>query len=291
MYFLFYGVWYSFSLLPWRFFYLISDFVLYPFVYYILKYRLKIVRRNIVNSFPEKSKEERLLVEKNFYHWFCDCIVEGFKQISMSPKEIERHMKIEGIVECEQELLESPNSMAVMYIGHYANWEWLTAAGLQLSNKCFVSQIYHPLHNKILDRIIYGNRSKCGIFNVPMKDAIRVLKEKNNQGVKTITAFVADQSPRVHSIFHRMNWLNQDTPVITGPEFLGSQIGALYYYTEVVRLRRGYYHAVVRRLHPILNTPYPYTEAYMRELEKNIHQTPQMWLWTHNRWKFGKNIF
>lgn len=286
MYYLIYGIWYTFSLLPWRIFYFLSDYVIFPLVYHVIGYRRKVVRSNIANSFPEKTDAEHAQIERDFYHWFSDCIVESIKQMSMSPADLERHMKVEGIVECERELHASDASMAVVFVGHYANWEWLTAAGLQLSSDTYVAQIYHPLHNKVLDRIIFGNRSKCGVFNLPMKATIATLRQKHADGIKSIAAFVSDQSPRVTSIRHRMPWLHQDTPVITGAEFIGGQVGALYYYAQVTPLRRGYYQTTVHRLHPVPDTPYPYTEAYMRALEADIKAHPHLWLWSHKRWKY-----
>jgi len=30
------------------------------------------------------------------------------------------------------------------------------------------------------------------------------------------------------------------------------------------------------------------TKRFAQELEKNILEQPELWLWTHNRWKWGK---
>ena len=52
-----YGVLYLLSLLPMRIHYLFSDFF-YLLVYYVVRYRVKLVRKNLADSFPEKSAEE-----------------------------------------------------------------------------------------------------------------------------------------------------------------------------------------------------------------------------------------
>jgi KDO2-lipid IV(A) lauroyltransferase len=44
------------AMLPFSVLYFFSDFI-YPFVYFVFKYRQKVVRKNIVNSFPNKSKK------------------------------------------------------------------------------------------------------------------------------------------------------------------------------------------------------------------------------------------
>ena len=47
------------ALLPFRVLYLISDF-LYFLIYKVIRYRVKVVRRNMKASFPEKSEKELL---------------------------------------------------------------------------------------------------------------------------------------------------------------------------------------------------------------------------------------
>ena len=61
------------SYLPFWFMYLISDF-LYLIAYQIIGYRKKVVRENLSKSFPIKSKEELLKIEKEFYYHLSDLI-------------------------------------------------------------------------------------------------------------------------------------------------------------------------------------------------------------------------
>ena len=119
-----YGVLYLLSLLPLRIHYLFSDFF-YLLVYYVVRYRVKLVRKNLADSFPEKSAEELRKTEKAFYHWFCDYIVETIKLISISKKELQRRMVFKG-VEVIDEMIENGQSCA-MYLGHYCNWEWVSS--------------------------------------------------------------------------------------------------------------------------------------------------------------------
>ena len=73
-------LWYLLSLLPLRFLYFISDLLFYP-LYYCIRYRRKIIRNNLSNSFPEKDLKEIVQIEKQFYSFFCDYIVETLKLI------------------------------------------------------------------------------------------------------------------------------------------------------------------------------------------------------------------
>ena len=56
-YYLINGFWWLFSLLPLRLLYVLSDCVYY-LLYYCIRYRRKVVRKNLVNSFPGKSEKE-----------------------------------------------------------------------------------------------------------------------------------------------------------------------------------------------------------------------------------------
>ena len=57
-----YAIFYAMSLLPYRVMYCISDFF-YLIIYYIVRYRKNVVRKNLTSSFPEKSEEEIIDIE------------------------------------------------------------------------------------------------------------------------------------------------------------------------------------------------------------------------------------
>ena len=97
-------LWYLLSLLRLRFFYFISDLLFYP-LYYCIRYRRKIIRNNLSNSFPEKDLKEIVQIEKQFYSFFCDYIVETLKLFSISKKQLMRRMTFEGLDEIVERLL------------------------------------------------------------------------------------------------------------------------------------------------------------------------------------------
>lgn len=71
------------SILPFPVLFAISDglrFVLYR----LIGYRVKVVRENLVRSFPEKSDSERKQIEKDFYKHLGDLFVETIKGMSIS---------------------------------------------------------------------------------------------------------------------------------------------------------------------------------------------------------------
>ena len=144
LYWLTYGTLYLLSLLPLRVHYIISDFI-YLVVYHLVGYRVKLVRKNLADSFPEKSETELRRIERDFYRWFCDYLVETVKLLTISEKELKLRMVFKG-TEIVDEVVESGQSCAA-YLGHYCNWEWITSLPLWVSPKAQCGQIYHVLEN------------------------------------------------------------------------------------------------------------------------------------------------
>ena len=91
-YFIAYGIWWILSLLPFGVLYLLSD-GLYLLISHVVRYRHRVIWHNLRTSFPEKSEDELRQIEKNFYKWFCDYIVETVKLITMSKKQLLKRMK------------------------------------------------------------------------------------------------------------------------------------------------------------------------------------------------------
>ena len=80
------GMW-LFSALPFRILYMLSD-LNYLLMYRVGKYRRKVVRGNLLRSFPEKTDAERLQIERKFYRYLSDYMLEDLKLLHMSAEEL-----------------------------------------------------------------------------------------------------------------------------------------------------------------------------------------------------------
>ena len=85
------------SHLPLRVLYVISDVLLYPLVRFVVRYRVKVVRKNMLKALPDKTEKERRDIERRFYHYFCDLAVEIIKGHSITAEEIKRRVAFKGI--------------------------------------------------------------------------------------------------------------------------------------------------------------------------------------------------
>lgn len=282
-------VWYVVSLLPLNILYIFSYF-LYFLLHRIVKYRIQVVRKNISESYPDRSPEERRKIEKDFYMHFSEQMVESVKYFSMSPKEMKRRMEFRGV-----ELVEDScrrGKTCGIYLGHYGNWEWPSSMQLWINPEIgLTAQLYHPLENLVTDRLIFYTRQRFGGLSIPANQSIRKLVEYKKFGKPLIIGFVADQTPWWRDIHYWTNFLNHpETPVFTGAERIMKKFDMDVYYLDITRVKRGYYIAEYKR---ITTTPkecpeFWITEKYTRMMEATINRAPAYWLWSHNRWKRTK---
>ncbi len=288
-----------FSRLEMKTLYAVSDYLLYPIVH--LVYRRKVVRKNLALAFPDKSPAERREIERKFYHWFCDLAVETIKVHTISPEEIKERFTWHDLDTLEQTTLSAGKEFACCYLSHYCNWEM--CVGLPFSqHEMGMCQIYHPMRNKEMDAWFVGSRSRFGAENIKMKDTVRrllTLRKEAQDGSKQLPSgakirgwmfgCIADQLPKKENIHLRLQFLNQSTAVFSGSEKLARKFGMTVWYSRLTMPSRGHYEC---HFSPIELTPeelaadeFAYTRRYFAMLEEQINERPELWLWTHNRWK------
>lgn len=263
---------------------------MYLFVYYILRYRRRIVRQNLVSAFPEKSIKEIERIERDFFHWFCDYIVETFKLMSVSKEEIRRRIVFKG-TEIMEQLTKEGVSCGVM-LGHYCNWEWISALPLTITDTT-ICALYHPIENPDVNRLYLWIRQRLGNVCIPMEKALREIVNYKNSGQPILVGYIADQKPNWRNIHLWMDFLNHNTPVFTGSERIIKHTRQAFFYGDMHRIKRGYYECEFKLLERNSETipDYKLSERYMQELEKSIRREPSLWLWSHDRWSRTKEEF
>lgn len=270
-----------FSFLPLWLLFGISN-VLYYLVYYVVKYRRDVVRKNLVNSFPEKSLTEIITIEKRFYRYLTDLMVEIIKMSSISKAEVLKRVKMKNFDRAEAYFQKGESVLACS--GHYGNWELGTmACGLQFSIALRV--IYKPINNKIFEKWFNKLRTKFGNVFIPMRQTLREVIATKDQ--PTLFCFASDQSPMVIDVQHIIQFMHQPTSVLLGLEKIAKQTNRPVFYFDVTRVKRGYYEidCVPLCLDPKAAEEHEITELFFKSLTKSIQKAPEYWLWSHNRWK------
>jgi len=275
--------------LPLGVLYLLSD-IAFPIIYYIIRYRRRLVRENIRCSFPDKSAEEILHIEKAFYHNLCDVFIEAFKCLNISDEEMCQRVEV---LNCElPERIASEGKNVFMLLGHCGCWEWYQEVCMRYKNPKKSCEIYKQIKNRYFASLMHEIRSRWDTEQIEMKQSVRTLLKWSSEGEPFLCGFIQDQRPNVKAK-DGTTFLNQQTWYAPGAEEIAHKIGAEPVYLDVVRTSRGHYRLTFLEMHPNTeesNSPYPLSRNYWRLLEQTIRRQPELWLWSHNRWYKWKLI-
>lgn len=270
------------SRLPLRILYIISD-ILFFLGYYVVRYRRKLVSKNLKNSFPETSADELKKIEKKFYRNLCDYAVETLKLLTISREELTRRFRFTNYELPER--FKQQNQSVLYLASHQFNWEWLlTSASITYPTK--IDFVYQRVKNAFFDRISLQARTRFGAYPIRRDEVAREIVKRRPllRGIAT----VADQYPGYdRDKKYYAQFLNQETVFFAGTNQLAimTQYPAIGF--DIKKIKRGYYEAT-----PVLIASPPYSkdsetvvENYVRHVEQMIRKDPAGWLWSHNRWK------
>lgn len=270
------------SYLPFWVLYLFSDF-LFLVSYRLVGYRKKIVRKNLINSFPEKGENELKKIEKQFYKDLCDYGVETLKLLTLSAEELKKRMVYKNPELVKQ--FSDANQSILLLTSHQFNWEWLLTSGcLYLS--LGVDFVYQKQSSKTFDAFSLAGRTRFGAFPIERSQVGReVIKRKN---ILRGVAIMADQFPgHASDKKHWTQFLNQNTAFFFGLSQVAymTQYPAVFY--GIRKIKRGYYEAegFIVSMPPYEKGSQQIVDNYAKASEKIIQQYPSGWLWSHNRWK------
>lgn len=280
MYYIVYGLLYLVSLLPLRVLYILSD-IIYVVGYRILGYRRKVVLNNLQVVFPEKTEAERKKIASKFYHNFIDSIIESLKMVSASDAYIQK--RVSGNWEVLNDLYKTGRSCQI-HLGHTFNWEWANLAGAKEMKYTFLG-VYMPIKNQSLDRMFRKIRAKSGSVLIPATDMRNAMLPWRNR--QYCIGLVADQAPANPEKCFWLNFFDKPTAFVTGPE-TGARAGNIpVVFANIEKPRRGRYKVVLTlaEIQPVDLERGELTLRYARYLENAIRQQPDMWLWSHRRWK------
>ncbi|MDC1403275.1 lysophospholipid acyltransferase family protein [Crocinitomicaceae bacterium] len=269
------------SLLPLWVLYLFTDFF-YLLLISIISYRRGVVRKNIANSFSDKTEKERRKIERKFYRHFTDLLAEGVKNLSISKMQLKKRIHVQNRDEIDQLYIQGKN---VIFVGgHYNNWEWIICA----QNFLFAHQavgIGMPMTNTFWDKRINLRRSRFGMKIVHAKNFKETLRQENGNPISLL--ILADQSPGDSMKSYWTKFLNQDTAVAFGVENIAHEYNYAVVFLHMTKVKRGYYN-VTFELICDLPSEMQYgeiTDAHVKSLENDIYKDPQYWIWSHKRWK------
>lgn len=269
------------SRLPLPVLYVFSN-LLYWILYRMLGYRRKIVYRNLRHSFPQRSEAEIRSLMHQFYRHFFDMIVETVRNLSAPYAEIARRFVVTN-----PEVLNhyrAQGRQVMLLTGHYNNWEILVV-GLARQVPYHVVGIYKALRNPFMEEKMRERRGRYGMELVHTKISTGWMEAHANDPIAYF--FMGDQSPTFSKHVYWTRFLNQETAVFTGAEWLCKKYNMALFYGHIEKVKRGHYTYTLELLNdqPRETPPNYLTGLHTRKLEEEIKKEPAYWLWTHKRWK------
>lgn len=190
------------------------------------------------------------------------------------------------------EVLEQINRSgepAVLFSGHFANWELMAAVIMQHLKSCRIT--YRHANNPIIDRRIIAQRQAYGV---------NILAPKGGGGAKEIMKSLKENCSVALLNDQKMNdgiaapFFGREAMTASGPARLALRHGAPLVPMSIRRVE-GTRFAVT--IHEPLDTPDPASPTAIHEtvtqinrfMEARILEAPSQWFWVHRR--FEKSLY
>lgn len=287
------ALWYSartFAVMPYWFKYYVVENVLFFLLYYCLRYRMNVVRTNLRNSFPEKSAEERAVIARRFYRTLAEIFVDTVNMAHMTRKKACKVLTVKGFDE-HYRAVHGRDWIAMP--AHFGCWEYC-AYWCHYERSQMLVAVYHPLRSPVMECFYRRLRDFENSMAVAMSESLRFYlrhREKGIDGKNLVLGLIADQNPPRRPDSHWFRFLNQDTIFFDGGEKLAVRCKLPVYFVRMERIRRGRYEMSFELIYDGVEqvAENEITERYVRRLEAEIRRRPELWMWSHRRWKHKRN--
>ena len=281
----------AFAVMPYWFKYYVVENLIFVILYYGLRYRMKVVKTNLRNSFPGKSERELFLLRRKFYYTLAEMFVNTINMADMSEAKVRRMLRIKGF---EEQYRAVHGRDWIAMTAHFGCWEYCSLWGVFERSQMVVA-VYHPLRSKVVEAFYQRLRNYENSMTVSMKESLLFYlrnREKGIDGKNLAMGLIADQNPPRRPDSHWFRFLNQDTIFFDGGEKLALRCHLPVYFVKIDRLQRGRYEMSFEPIYDGTEevAEYEITERYVRKLERMICERPELWMWSHRRWKHKRDV-
>ncbi len=269
--------------------------IVYFFMYHVIRYRVKVVDSNLERCLPELSDVDRRVIRRRFYVYLSEIIIST---LSLARESSWLDAYPRGRNEGDSEAVDREGTMehlrkrldgktAIVFTAHYGLWEYIQFFP-KFSDITSIG-VYHPLGNKVFDALFKRLRKRHKTFTVPAKESVRftIRHGKEYEGEVYILGLIADQNPPLLPDTQWYNFLGEETIFFDGGEKIALRLGVPVYYMYQVRHSAGHYELRYKDIWDGEESvePHEITRRYVRHLDTTIRQNPELWLWSHRRFK------
>lgn len=264
----------------------VSAFLLYR----VARYRLKVVRDNLLIMFPHKTDAERKAIEKRFYKHFADYIAETLKAITIRKDDLLKRFVIKN-PELVNDYIKAGRSV-FLYSAHQGNWEWFITMP-QYFPYGQRQTFYQPQTTQLVNDITLASRTREGIIAVESQKGYRHIVTCQKEGKVASTLIIGDQSPHRGAQKCWTNFFGRETAFLYGPATIGQKTNQVLIYPSYVGYKRGHYEIELRLItdEPKSLSKEEIIGRFAAYLEDDLCRYPELWLLSHRRWKHKREDF
>ena len=279
-----------FAAMPYWFKYYVVENLIFVLLRYCLRYRMKVVKTNLRNSFPEKDERELAVIRRRFYRTLAEIFVDTINLAGLTSEKGRSLLTVKGLEE-QKERVGGRDWIAMT--AHFGCWEYCSFWGLYDPTQIVVA-VYHPLRSRIVEAFYQRLRNGDYATTVAMKESLRFYLRNRAGGIggrNLVMGLIADQNPPRRPDSRWFRFLNQDTIFFDGGEKLALRCQLPVYFVKMERLRRGRYEMSFELIYDGKEevAEYEITQRYVRMLEAEIRRRPELLMWSHRRWKHKRN--
>ena len=279
-----------FAAMPYWFKYYVVENLIFVLLRYCLRYRMKVVKTNLRNSFPEKDERELAVIRRRFYRTLAEIFVDTINLAGLTPEKGRSLLTVKGLEE-QKERVGGRDWIAMT--AHFGCWEYCSFWGLYDPTQIVVA-VYHPLRSRIVEAFYQRLRNGDYATTVAMKESLRFYLRNRAGGIggrNLVMGLIAAQNPPRRPDSRWFRFLNQDKIFFDGGEKLALRCQLPVYFVKMERLRRGRYEMSFELIYDGKEevAEYEITQRYVRMLEAEIRRRPELWMWSHRRWKHKRN--
>ena len=169
-----------FAAMPYWFKFHVVENLLFFVLCYCLRYRMQVVRRNLRNSFPEKSDEELAAIRRRFYRTLAELIVDTIDLARLTPDKGRSILQVEGL---EEHLRKVGGRDWIAMTAHFGCWEYCSFWGFYAPTQIVVA-VYHPLRSKVAEALYQRLRNGDYATTVSRKESLRFYLRHRDQGFR-----------------------------------------------------------------------------------------------------------
>jgi KDO2-lipid IV(A) lauroyltransferase len=250
----------------------------------VVGYRRRVIDSNLQQAFPEKSKSEIRKIRNAFYSTLSEIAVATICLAGVDSRSRGKYIVWENR---DEHLTSVEGRDWVALASHFGCWEYFPMYAWEFDNARFMS-VYHPLRSDVFEAYYRRIRQYApNIDQVPMASTPRHYMANRGKGYNICLGLISDQSPALSAYTEWIEFLGRPTAFVDGGARIAQKFHLPAYFGRIRRIKPGQYGVTFEQIFDGQEQveTMEIVRRYAERLEQMIRQTPELWLWSHKRWK------